>query len=82
MKPLVPMRVALSDPDVFGTVLADDSWEAWRILLIACMGEALTAEERAIFESLTGRPAEPHERVEEFWAISAVAAARRVQSPF
>ncbi|MGJ0505314.1 MAG: hypothetical protein ACR65X_16530, partial [Methylocystis sp.] len=33
------------------------------------MGEALTAEERAIFESLTGRPAEPHERVEEFWAI-------------
>ena len=69
MKPLVPMRVALSDPDLFGAILAGKSWAPWRVLIIACMGEPLTVEERAIFETLTGRPAAPAERVEEFWAI-------------
>jgi hypothetical protein len=33
------------------------------------MGEALDDEERAIFAKLTGRPAEPGERVEELWAV-------------
>ena len=69
MKAIVPMRVALSDPDLFGTVLAGDSWASWRILLIAAMGEPLTVEERVVFEHLTGRPQEPAERVEEIWAI-------------
>jgi hypothetical protein len=63
------MRAALDDPDLFGTILAGDSWRAWRILLIAIMGEPLTAEERSLFEALTGRAAEPAERVEEFWAV-------------
>jgi hypothetical protein len=63
------MRGALSDPDLFGAVLAGESWAAWRVLLIAAMGELLTAEERGIFERLTGRPQEPGERCEEFWAI-------------
>ena len=67
--PAVTMRQALSDPALLGKVLAGNSWRAWRILLIAAMGEALTDEERAIFQILTGRPQEPGERVEEFWAI-------------
>ena len=46
-----------------------NSWAAWRILLIAAMGEPLTLEERVVFELLTGRPQEPQERVEEMWAI-------------
>ena len=33
------------------------------------MGEALDDEERAIFQRLTGRPQEPGERLEEFWAV-------------
>lgn len=69
MKALVPMRAALADPALFGDVLAGDSWAAWRVLLIATMGEPLTDAERPIFESLTGRPEEPRERVEELWAI-------------
>ncbi len=69
MKPLVTMRAALSDPDLFGKVLAGDSWAAWRVLLIAAMGEALDDEERVVFETLTGRPMEPGERVDEFWAV-------------
>ena len=63
------MRRALSDPALLGSVLAGDSWRAWRILLIATMGEALDDEERAIFQSLTGRPVEPGERVDELWAV-------------
>ena len=63
------MRRALSDPALLGKVLAGDSWRAWRILLIATMGEALDDEERAIFQRLTGRPQEPGERLEELWAV-------------
>jgi hypothetical protein len=63
------MRAALGDPDLFGAILAGESWAAWRVLLIASMGEALTDEERVILEGLTGRPQEPGERVDELWAI-------------
>ncbi len=69
MKALLPMRKALADPHLFGKVLAGESWRAWRIILIAAMGEALTDEERTIFQALTNRPAEPVERVNELWAI-------------
>jgi hypothetical protein len=49
--------------------LAGDSWAAWRIILIAAMGEELTEEERAIFTKLTGREREPGQRIEEFAAV-------------
>ena len=68
MKPRISMRAALSDNALLGAVLAGSSWQAWRILLIAAMGEALTAEERAIFKQFTGREAEPQQPVEEFVA--------------
>ena len=69
MKPLVTMRRALEDPDLFGSILPGASWASWRILLIAAMGEELTAAERETFVGLTGREREPLERVDEFWAI-------------
>ncbi len=56
MRPLVTMRAALGDPDLFGRVFAGESWAAWRVLLIATMGEALDDDERTVFEALTGRP--------------------------
>jgi hypothetical protein len=59
-----PVRHAL-----LGTALGGDSWLAWRILLIAAMGEALTDEERPIFAKLTAREREPGERVAELWCI-------------
>ena len=67
--PAVTMRQALSDPALLGKVLAGDTWRAWRVLLIALMGEALTNDERVIFKGLTGREREPLERVEEFWGV-------------
>jgi hypothetical protein len=69
MTPFVTMRRALSDGHLLGTALGGDSWLAWRILLIAAMGEALTDEERAIFAKLTGREREPGERVDELWCV-------------
>jgi hypothetical protein len=63
------MRDALTDPNLLGTMLSDDSWSAWRILLIAAMGEALHDDERQLFTKLTGREREPLQRVEEFIGI-------------
>jgi threonine/homoserine efflux transporter RhtA len=44
MQPLIPIRTALTDPGLLGQVLAGDSWQAWRVILIAAMGEQLTAD--------------------------------------
>ncbi len=63
------MRDALEHPDIFGAILPGDSWAAWRVLLIAVMGEELTEPEREIFRELTGRDYEPRTRCEELWAI-------------
>jgi hypothetical protein len=65
----ISMRRALEDPQLLGGVLAGDSWKAWRVILIAAWGEALTDGERIIFTRLTGRAREPMERCEELWAI-------------
>ena len=53
LKKLITMREALADPGYFGTLLAGDSWQAWRVLLIAIVGEELTDDERVIFKALT-----------------------------
>lgn len=63
------MRHALADRHLFGSILPGKSWANWRILLIAAMGEALTASERIIFKAITGRDSEHSQRVEELWAI-------------
>lgn len=69
MKPLVTMRQALEDLALLGSAMPGKTWLAWRILLIAMMGEALTADERVVFTRLTGRAWEPLQRVEEFWGV-------------
>jgi hypothetical protein len=69
MKPRVSLRKALSDLNLLGGVLPGESWRAWRILMIAAMGEALTPQERIVFRQLTQREHEPNERIEEFVAV-------------
>jgi hypothetical protein len=64
----ITMRKALSDPKLLGgSILGGESWAAWRVMLTAIVGEALTPDERALFKMLTGREYEPGEPVEEFW---------------
>src|SRR5438067_7478639 len=65
MKATVSLRDALSDPQLLGNVLAGDSWHAWRVLMLAIMGEVLTDDERKVFAKLTGRAREPLQPVEE-----------------
>jgi hypothetical protein len=80
MKIRLTMREALTHPELFGHPkgLIGPSWEPWRVLLIAMMGEQLTDSERELFKTLTGRDHEPAERVEEFWAIPLVAEAEKL----
>jgi hypothetical protein len=61
----VSLRKALADKALLGTALPGPSWQAWRVLLTAAMGEELTPDERAIFKTLTGREREPGERCEQ-----------------
>jgi len=69
MKALVSMRRALEDQSLFGAVLGGESWAAWRVLLVAALGEELNREERRIFTALTKRPQEPRQLVECFVGI-------------
>jgi hypothetical protein len=69
LRKLITMREALESPLYFAGMLAADSWKPWRVLLIAIVGEELTADERVVFQGLTGREREPAEPVEEFWGV-------------
>jgi len=70
MARMITMRRALSDANLLGSLLTGGSWKAWRVLLIAAMGEVLDADERALFSKLTGgREREPGQRVEELIGI-------------
>lgn len=69
MKSKVAMRAALEDPELLGSLVPGDSWRPWRTILIAAMGEVLDDPERTIFKALTGRDAEPLQRVDELVAV-------------
>ena len=70
MKKLISVRQALEDPAWLGSMLGAESFAVMRTLLIAAMGEALTAAEMHIFTQLTGRAETPGEAVEELWVIA------------
>jgi hypothetical protein len=54
MKKLISVRQALEDPAWLGSMLGAESFAVMRTLLIAAMGEALTADEMLIFTEVTG----------------------------
>ena len=55
MTPKVSLRKALEDPDLLGSALAGPTWHAWRVILLAAMGEPLTKDELKTFTKFTGR---------------------------
>ncbi len=65
MRPTVTMRKALADKRLLGSALEGDSWSVWRTMLVATMGEPLTADELEVFQRVTGRKVSPPSRVEE-----------------
>ena len=70
MKATISIRKALNDRQLLGKTLGGDTWHAWRILLIAAMGEKLTPAERITFTTLTGREHEPGQRIEELVVVA------------
>jgi hypothetical protein len=69
MKKRISLRAAIDGPNLLGKSLSGLSWYAWKTLLIAAMGEPLTAEERPIFRNLTGRVHEAGVQCEELIGI-------------
>jgi hypothetical protein len=69
VRPKISLRKALADKHLFGKMLGGDSWQAWRVLLIAAMGEQLTSDERILFTKFTGREREPLQRVAEIAGV-------------
>jgi hypothetical protein len=67
--PRTTLRRALADPQLLGRALNGESWQPWRVLLLAAMGEKLTPKEREIFSKLTGRQREPLQRVHQLVAV-------------
>ena len=65
----ITLREALNDPALLGHALPGETWLRWRVLMIAAMGETLTADERMVFKELTGRDHEPGQPVEEFVCV-------------
>ena len=70
MKKLITVRQALEDPAWLGGMLGGESFAVMRTLLIAAMGEALTAAEMLVFTQLTGRAETPSEPVDECWIVA------------
>jgi hypothetical protein len=68
MIPQTSLRTALSDPQLLGKSLVGPSWQPWRSLLLAVMGESLEPAELEHFRRLTRRQNPPTERVREFFA--------------
>jgi hypothetical protein len=69
MKPRLTLRQALEDEQLLGGFLSGLSWSAWRVMLLAAMGEDLKKDELALFKKFTGRDKPPKKRVDELWCV-------------
>ncbi len=67
MTPKVTLRQALDDPALLGSALDGPTWAAWRVILLAAMGEALTPDELKVFTQFTGLALSPDQRVDELY---------------
>jgi hypothetical protein len=70
MRKLTTLREALTDKNLLASMLGDESFTTMRTLLIATMGEPLTADEMRIFSGITGRTEAPVSAVEELWIVA------------
>lgn len=70
MRPLLPIRAAMEDPDLLGLAVEGPSWCSMVALCVAAFGEPLNDNEREIFTLLTGREREPLKRVRRFVVVA------------
>lgn len=69
MTGLITIEDAMTDPDAFGVLFSGPSWIAWRAVLKAAYALPLTAEERSIFDQVSGGREPPKQRVRELWLV-------------
>jgi len=69
VKPKTSLRAALEDKRLLGAALDGPSWDTWRAILLAAMGEKLKPGELEIFRQLTKRQSPPTKMVEEFLGV-------------
>jgi hypothetical protein len=69
MIPQTSLRTALTDDKLLGKSISGPSWEPWRALMYAIMGEPLEPAELEHFRRLTRRQNPPTQRVHEFWGV-------------
>lgn len=66
---MITFAEACTDPQLFGSWFAGDSWAVWRVIDKALFGEPLDAAELAIFTEITGRTEAPTEPSTEAWFV-------------
>lgn len=64
---MMPLREAMTDPQLFGGMFGGDSWAAWRVLLAGFYGERLTGKDETLWRELTGRLSFPEAPHDELW---------------
>jgi hypothetical protein len=60
---------ACTDPQLFGSWFAGESWSTWRVMDKALFGEPLTPDELKIFTEITGRNEAPSAPAKEAWLV-------------
>ena len=58
-----------TDPNIFGPWFSGPSWDTWRVVDKAIFGLSMTAEELAVFTSITGLTEAPTAPCKEAWLI-------------
>ncbi|WFU09100.1 terminase [Rhizobium sp. CB3090] len=69
MTSLITIEDVMTDSAAFGDLFSGQSWAAWRAILKAAYALPLTAEERSIFDSVSGGREPPTQRVRELWLV-------------
>jgi hypothetical protein len=67
--PQIDILQAIADPNVFKSHFSRGNWKAWTAFLAALFALPMSDEERAIYESCTGRPEPPTEASKEAWLV-------------
>lgn len=63
------IRDVMQDPNLFGNQFSAGSWAAWRTLLAGFYGLPLEADERKVWQLITGRATAPKSAHDELWLV-------------
>lgn len=65
----ITIKDVMTDPHLFGGMFGTDTWAAWRALIFAFYGLALSDDERRTMAAITKRAETPQEAMAELWLV-------------